>query len=56
MITMKRLHLITKPIVLTTSADLKELELKEYEDRWLLQEEMVQHKRLRRFKQQLGTH
>jgi hypothetical protein len=49
---MKRLHILTKPIKV---ADLAEIDAPDYEDKWLLQVEKIEAKRLRRFRQQLAS-
>lgn len=49
---MKRLRIITKPIKV---ADIQDVEVQVYEDKWLLQAEKIQAKRLRRFRQNLAT-
>lgn len=51
---MKRLHIITQPIALNDPAYLADIDTREYEDRWLLQEEVTAQKRLRRYKHQLA--
>lgn len=48
---MKRLQIITKPIKLS---DLADIDTQDYEDRWLLKAEEMQHKRLRRLRQHLA--
>ena len=49
---MKRLHILNKP---TRVADLADLADQDYEDRWLLEAEKLEAKRLRRFRQQLAS-
>jgi hypothetical protein len=49
---MKRLHILTKP---TRVADLAEIEVPDYEDKWLLKAEKIEAKRLKRFRQQLAS-
>ncbi len=49
---MKRLQIITKP---TKVADLAEIDIQDYEDRWLLKVEKRQHKLMRQFRHNLAT-
>jgi len=49
---MKRLHILTKP---TKVSDLSLIEEQDYEDKWLLQAEKIEAKRVRRFRQQLAS-
>ncbi|HPR08973.1 hypothetical protein KDA06_01385 [Candidatus Saccharibacteria bacterium] len=49
---MKRLHILTKP---TKVADIAEIDDLGEDNKWLLQAEKLQIKKIRRFRQQLAS-